>query len=422
MKFKLLIFIVISNIAFVLGQKKQYENIMNKVAKSFDKNYFTDSISAIRHSEYVIDSLNDFKRVVLLAYFPSPMWDIDYKFYSQKYNYNDSIFSMNVIGYLNRAKLYQTNDLNNLGFTIFHRFNSSSHFNHIAISSNHSFYESFIRDNKEKRNTAIHNVDNNNINIANNKNESYEAKISVIYDNTDKTGTKNSSASLKKSPDVVSISSPPIYAIINNRIDYIAEELVYNETDCYRLTKTSVNKSVYTEIERQRFEDRINDWDSDFFYRNYNYSEQEKAQQKNEFRQLVEYWANGETVSSQSYIIAKKDFAVLKYSAEIKMQTYQGQWFDVENIVEIYKQGVDGKYYQVNYSKLVRNYRGGFPNLDNYRTFIVRTPMNIVFSLDSVTKIPRSPFITYEDFCEKVDTFDVEMLSDWQYFEGNVWD
>ena len=49
---------------------------------------------------------------------------------------------------------------------------------------------------------------------------------------------------------------------------------------------------------------------------------------------------------------------------------------------------------------------GGFLNMDNLLTLVVRTPLEKSFSLDNTTIIPKKLYLTYEDFCEKVDTLD----------------
>ena len=155
-------------------------------------------------------------------------------------------------------------------------------------------------------------------------------------------------------------------------------------------------------------------------------------QKKNEFRQLVEYWAGG-TIVTESYIITKKNFAVLSFSSEYQQQNSKGQWVVGEKIMEKYQEGKDKKYHQTYYLKLVRNFTGSFLNTNNLLTLEVRTPVDKVFSLNNTTKlindisimgfvvnnnyVLNNSYIQYEDFCKRVDHLDDAMLFDWNNYE-----
>ena len=421
MKYTILIFLVLLNINLLFGQKKLYDNVLNKVETNIDKNYYTDSIFAIRHSEYIInDSIKDFEKVVCIEYFPTPMWSIDGKFYNRKFGFNNSFFLIKNIGYLIVAKLYKKSDMNKLGLTVPHRFASSSLWVDINVF-NFSLIN-FVYNNKKKR-EDLKNNDNdtnlrNKINThsfnANDNLGNQKPKISIEYGNINDKKTSNSnSVSANNLPKTITMTSTPIYTMIDESTTYIVDNVIYEEIDCYSLTRINKAHFIYTEFERQRFENMLVDEYPNLL-----------EQQKNEFKQLIEYWGNGATVFSENYIITKKNFAVLLFLREIKQQNANGEWIEIERITEKYREGKNKKYYQTYYARLVRNYIGSFPNINNLLTLVVRTPLERAFSLDNTTIIPRKVNLSYEDFCEKVDILGDDMLSDWNNFEkesSNLW-
>ena len=387
---------------------------MNKVERNIDKNYYSDSIMAVRHSEYTVNnSTKEFEKVVCIEYFPTPMWSLDENFYNQKFGFDNSIFSIRIIGYLIMAKLYKKDESVNLGFTFPYRFASS--YLRIDIDDFNSSLAYFVGNNRKKRedlksNSEI-NLQNNNNMQSFNVNDDFrnqKPQITIEYGNNNNGKKSNTtSTSTNNLPKKISITTNPIYTKISDSVVYIVDDLVYDSIDCYRLTKIIKTKFIYTESDRQRFENETLKLE----YPNLSESK------KNELRQLVEYWANGESVFSQTYIVDKKNFAVLSFLREIKKQNYKGEWIDIEKITEKYRKGKNKKYYQYFYTKLIRNYNGGFSNIDNFLTLVIRTPMENSFSLDSTTIIPRKPYLTYEDFCEKVDSLDDEMMFDWNNYE-----
>lgn len=76
---------IILNSNILCGQHKIFDNILKKAERNLDANYYTDSISAIRHSEYIVDnSTKELKKIIQLEYFPTPIWGIDGNYYNQK--------------------------------------------------------------------------------------------------------------------------------------------------------------------------------------------------------------------------------------------------------------------------------------------------------------------------------------------------
>jgi len=411
---------------FLFGQQKLFESILNNAEKNVEKNYYTDSISAIRHSGYIVnDSTKKFEKVVYLEYFPKPMWTIDGKYYNQKFGFNDSIFPVRLIGYLITAKLYKKNDeFKDYDFYLPRRFstpfgNIDSFPGFIDIGSDVLNYSiaHFVWNNKEKRNNLQNK--NNDTNLSNKINLSSfdtndnpgKPKISMEYGNINNERTNNSnSVSINKLPEKITMTSPPIYTIIADTTIYIVDNVIYDEIDCYRLTKKHKTKSIYTESDRQRFENETLKLEYPSL----------SEQKKNEFRQLVDYWANGETSFSQIYIIDKKKFAVLSFLQEQLQQNYKGEWSEIEKITEKYKEGKSKKYYQTFYSKFVRNYDNFFPNLNNIVTVVIKTPLNKVFPLNQTSRLLNNNYLKYENFCEKVDSLDDNMLLDWNNYESDV--
>lgn len=415
MKYMVLVFFVFLNTNVLFGQKKLYEKILDKVEANVDKNYYSESIFAVRHSEYIVNDLTkDFEKVVCVEYFPTPMWAIDEKFYNQKFGFNNSIFPLRMIGYLTSGKLYEKDKKNNLGFTVPHRFASS--FSRIDINSDfHSSLINFVMNNRTKRKDSKNNISNekqlNKINIPlpnpYENSENQKPKISIEYENINNGKISNStSKSADNTPKTLSITSTPIYTRIADSITYEVDDVTYMGIDCYRLVKINMANIIYTDFERQRFENTLaNEFP--------NLSEQ----QKNEFKQHIEYWANGKSFVSQTYTVAKKNFAILLFQREVKQQNSKGEWLKIEKITENYQEGKDKKHHQTSYIKLIRNYKGSSPNIDNFLTLVVRTALERDFSLDSTTIIPRNPYLAYEDFCEKVDVPDEDMLLDWNQYE-----
>ncbi|MDR2144842.1 MAG: hypothetical protein LBE91_00075 [Tannerella sp.] len=426
------------NTNLLLGQQKLFDSILEKAQKNVDKNYYSDSISAVRHSEYVVnDSTNEFEKVVCIEYFPTPMWAIDGKYYQQKYGFNNSIFSKKIIGYLITAKLYKKEEANNPGFTHPHRFGSS--YSHIDIYDFNSVVSTFVWDNKTKREEAKNNSETNLPNLdrthsfdTDNQRGDQKSKGSIEYGYiNDKKISNGNSVSTNNLPQKITMQSAPIYRKVSDSTFYKVENIIYNETDCYQLTKTIKKQFVYTDAERKRLEEELING-GEYSYSNLIKGEYLSEQKKNEFRQLVEYWAGGSIVT-ESYIIAKKNFAVISFNSEYQQQNSQGQWIEGERITEKYQEGKDKKYHQTYYLKLVRNYTGGFLNTDNILTLEIRTPIDKVFSLDSTkslindnnisimslfnTRLQNSSYIKYEDFCERVDLLDDAMLLDWNNYE-----
>jgi len=422
MKYKLLVvFFAFFNFDFFLfSQEKLFNNILNNVERNIDKNYYTDSIVAVRHSEYIFNELTeDFEKVVYIEYFPTPIWSMDEKYYNQKFGFNNSIFPSRIYGYLIMAKMYKKDESKHLGFTIPHRF--ASHFTFIDINLFNSSISMFVRNNREKRRENSNNNNDTNlpnkINIpsfnTNDKQGNQEPKISIEYgsDNNKKTN-KNNATSADKLPKTITITGTPIYTIISDSATYKVDNIVYNGTDCYKLTKIITKHFMYKEFERQRLENTMINEPVSLLEQKYM-----TEQQKEEFRQIVEYWANGGGFFSQTYIVEKKNFAVLSFLQEIKRQNNKGEWIDIEKTMEKYQEGKNKKYYQTSFTKLIRNYNGGSPNINNILTLVVRTPINKSFSLDSTTVLPRRMLdLTYEDFCTKVDTIDDDMLLDWNKY------
>jgi hypothetical protein len=65
MKYIILVFAIFLNVNILYGQEKKYENILKKVEANVDKNYYSDSIFAVRHSEYIINtSTQDIKKII----------------------------------------------------------------------------------------------------------------------------------------------------------------------------------------------------------------------------------------------------------------------------------------------------------------------------------------------------------------------
>ena len=420
MKYKLLVLVLFFNINFILlGQRRLYDTILNKVERNVDKNYYSDSVVAVRHSEYIVnDSTKEFEKIVCIEYFPTPLWSMDEKYYNQRFGFNNSIFLNRIFGYLIMAKLYKKDELSNLGLTVPHRFASS--YPYIDINGYYSTLSMFVRNNRERRKEDSKN-NNNETNLPNKINmpsfdnnddfRNQKPQITIEYGNINHQKTNNNNAvSANNLPKTISITSPPIYTNISHSATYTVDNIVYNETDCYKLTEVITANFIYTESDRQRFENSLDEYD--IIFRKYL-----TEQQKNEHRQLVEYWANGETVFSQTYIVDKKNFAVLSFLRELKRQNNKGEWIEIEKITEKYREGKNKKYYQTFYTKFIRNYNGGFPNIDNLLTLIVRTPLEKSFSLDNTTVMPRKLNSTYEDFCEKVDTLDEDMLMDWNKYK-----
>ena len=416
MKFIILASVIFLNINISFGQKKQYDTILNKVERNVDKNYYSDSISAVRHSEYIVNELtNDFEKVVCIEYFPTPMWSMDEKYYNQRFGFKNSIFPSRIFGYLITAKLYNKGELSNLGLTVPHRF--ASFYPYIDINLFNSTLSTFVRNNREKRREDLNN--NNDTNLPNKINmlsfdthdnqRSQKPTISVEYGNVNNQKTNNNSVPANNLPKTISMSSPPIYTTISNSTAYMVDNIIYNETDCYKLTRVATTNSIYTESDRQRFENTLDEYDVIF-------QKYLTEQQKNEHRQLVEYWANGTSVHSQTYVVTKKNFAVLSFVRELKRQNNEGKWIAVEKITEEYQEGKNKKYYPTFYTKLIRNYNGGFPNIDNLLTLVVRTPLEKSFSLSDTIAMPRKYKLAYEDFCERVDIPDDDMLLDWNKY------
>jgi hypothetical protein len=279
----------------------------------------------------------------------------------------------------------------------------------------------FVRNNREKRKLKENNHDTNLPNqinspsfYMNDKQGNQKSTISIEYGKINNQKTNNNNAvSANNLPKTITMTSTPIYTYPKDAssVEYVVKNVIYNETDCYELTKTIKTKAVYTESDRQRFEDIVLNEYPDLMLRQHL-----TEQQKDEYRQLVEYWANGETVFSQRYIVTKQNCAVLFFSKEIKQQNNNGQWFVIEKTTEEYQEGKNKKYYPTYCTKFVRNYNGSLPNIDNLATLIVRTSINRMFSLDSTTIMPRKLKSTYEDFCERVDKLDDAMLLDWNKY------
>jgi len=437
-KYIVLTFLCVLNISFLFGQEKLFDSILDKVGKNVDKNYYTDSISAVRHSEYVInDSTKEFLKVVCIEYFPTPMWAIDGKFYHQKYGFNDSVFPRKLIGYLISAKLYKKDESNNLGFTHPHRFGSS--YSHIDICDFNSTVSTLVWKNRDKRRVEVENKIESNLADpirthlfdTNDQAGNQNSKNLIEYGNMNgkKIGISNSTAT-NILPQKMTMQSTPIYRKVSDSTFYKVEDIAYNKMDCYQLTKTTRTQFIYTDAERKRFEEELING-GEYSYSNLIKGEYMPEQEKNEFRQLVEYWAGG-TIDTENYIITKKNFAILLFTSEHQQQNSQGQWVEGEKIIEKYQEGKDKKYHQTYYLKLVRNYKGSFLNLDNILTLEIRTPINKAFSLDNTkiltndfsimglannAHILNSSYIKYEDFCERVDHLDDAMLLDWNNYE-----
>ena len=401
----------------LFAQKKQYDNILNKVEKNIEKNYFTDSIFAVRHSEYIFNELTeDFEKVVCIEYFPTPIWSDDGEYYNRRFRFNNSIFPIRVVGYLIAAKLYKKNESKKLGFTFPHRF--ASPYSRMDIDDFNSSLYVFVRNNKEKRAKMEELKNNNNdtnlpnkINIpsfnTNDKQWDQEPKISIEYGKVNDRAANNL-------PKKITMTGTPIYTKVSDTTFYTVENIVYNEIDCYKLTRVFKASFIYKDFERQRFENGTINEPPDL-----RDQKPMSEQKKEEFRQIIEYWANGESVASVTYIINKKNYAVLSYLRELQQQNNKGEWMEIEKIIEKYQEGKNKKYYQTSFTKLVRNYNGGSPNINNILTLVVRTPSEKSFSLDSVTVIQRKMMsLTYEDLCVKVDNPDDDMLLDWnKYYE-----
>jgi hypothetical protein len=402
------------NINVLFGQKKLYDNILNKVEKNIDKNYYTDSIFPVRHSEYIVNgSTKDFEKVVCIEYIPTPMWTLDGKFYNQKFGFDNSVFTLRMNGNLISAKLYQKEERNNFGFTVPHRFASS--FFRIDIGNFHSILPDFILKNRFKREDLKNNMNDANllkgINIrsfdTNDNSGNQKPKISIEYENVNNKKASNSnSVSVNNPPKAITMTTTPIYTKIADSTVYIVDNVIYEGIECYKLTLINKARLIYKEFERQRFENTLINEYPDLMER-----------QENELKQLIEYWANGEILGSQTFIVTKKNFAILLFQREWKQQNSKGEWIENEKVTEKYQEGQDKKYYQTFYTKLIRNYNGGFPNIDNYLTLVVRTPLEKVFSLNNTTIIPNKFHLAYEDFCQIVDEIDEEMLFDWDKFE-----
>ena len=262
--------------------------------------------------------------------------------------------------------------------------------------------------------------------------ENQEIKSSIEYEKTNDNKTdKNNSVSTNNTPKKITMQSTPIYRKVSDSTLYKVEDVVYNETDCYQLTKTIKKQFVYTDIERKKFENELING-GEYSYSSLIKGEYMSEQKKNEFRQLVEYWAGG-TIVTESYIITKKNFALLSFSSEYQQQNSKGQWVVGEKIMEKYQEGKDKKYHQTYYLKLVRNFTGSFLNTNNLLTLEVQTPIDKIFSLNNTTKlindfsimsfvvnnnyVLNNSYIQYEDFCKRVDHLDDAMLFDWNNYE-----
>ena len=263
-KYIVLFLFMFLNTNLLFCQQNLFNSILDKVEKNVEKNYYTDSISAVRHSEYIVnDSTKEFEKVVYIEYFPTQMWVIDDKYYHQKYGFNDSVFSKKLIGYLITAKLYKKDDSNNLGFTHPYRFGSS--YSHIDIGDFNSVVSTFVWNNMNKRKEVKSNNENNLSNSTrthpfdtNDQIENKERKSSIEYEKTNdnKTG-KNNSVSTNNTLKKITMQSTPIYRKVSDSTLYKVEDVVYNETDCYQLTKTIKKQFIYTDIERKKFENEL---------------------------------------------------------------------------------------------------------------------------------------------------------------------
>ena len=417
MKYIIWVLVLFLNINILYSQKKTYDNILKKVEANIEKNYYSDSIFAVRHSEYIIDDLTqDIKQIACIDYFQTPMWAVDGKFYKQRYGFDSSVFPLRTLGYLISAKLYKKDEENNCGFTIPHRFATS--FSSIDINGQfHSVLSGFVSDKKRKRalinnntpdTTPLSNMNMNSFGMNNNL-DNQKSKISVEYGNVNNEGiSKHEVASEKDPPKSISITTTPIYTTTEDSNMYTVDNVIYDGVDCYKLTKINKIKYAYEEFERQRLEGSLK---SEMPHLN--------EQQIGEFKQHIEYWAGGKS-SSATFIVTKKNFAVLLCEREVKHQNSQGEWFVAEKVMEKYQRNEkDKKYYQTSYTKFVRNYVGSFLNPNNFVTLVFRSPSPSKknFSLNDTMVIPRKYKLRYEDFCERVDMPDDDMLLDWNKYK-----
>ena len=417
MKYTIWVFVMFLNINVLFGQKKTYDNILKKVEANIEKNYYSDSVFAVRHSEYIIDDITqDMKQISCIDYFQTPMWALDEKFYKQRFGFNSSVFPARILGYLISAKLYKKDEENNYGFTLPHRFGTS--FSHIEINGQYqSVLAGFVYDKRKKRASINNNTRDadplNNMKMSsfgmNNSLDNQKSKISIEYGAVNNEAmSKHKVASENNLPKSMTITSTPLYTILADSNVYTVDNVTYDGVDCYKLTKINKIKYAYEELERQQLEGTLK---SEYSYLT--------EQQRDDFRQQVEYWSGGKS-SLVTFIVSKKNSAILFSQIEMKHQNSQGEWFVAEKVTEKYQQNEkDKKYYQTSYAKFVRNYIGGFPNTNNFLTLVFRgpSPSKKNFSLDDTIVIPRKYKLTYEDFCEKVDIPDDDMLLDWNKYK-----
>ncbi|MDR3062361.1 MAG: hypothetical protein LBU57_09675 [Dysgonamonadaceae bacterium] len=193
MKYIILISVILLNIDILSGQEKVYDNILKKVEANIDKNYYSDSIFAARHSEYLMDaSTQDIKKISCVDYFQTPVWASDGEFYNQKFGFNNSAFPLRTLGYLISAKLYKKDEENNYGYTLPHRFGSS--FSSIDINGQfHTVLSGFVQNKQVERNSKNNLTDAYPLNKMtmpsfgiNNSLDNQKPKISIEYGNDHK--------------------------------------------------------------------------------------------------------------------------------------------------------------------------------------------------------------------------------------------
>ncbi len=374
--FILLLFVVFSAYGQSAADRKtekQYNRIIRKMEQNLPKNYYSDAIQPVRHSEYTFnDSSKQLLKAVYIEYLPRPLWFYDDASYERKYRLNRT----RPYFHYQSAKLFNKYPGTNYGAT----FPVGRKSWREDINSFHTELYKAINNNRQRRIKAENNS----------KKDMSNATFSIAY-----------------------TSDKSIYAVGKRTRLYEVTDTTYNGIPCYKITSKGQGQTIYGDKEREKFEETLST----------GYNKDLTAAEKEALRYYVEYWADSEYSRTLDYFVNKKDYALLYVrSVDRQLNKATGAWKLVRYFTEKYEKGADAKYHQVYYSEYLINYVHGtvFRNDRDVATWIVQVPLNKPYDLPATKKIPQKINLNYEDFCTIVASPDKEMLEEWEIFIENM--
>jgi hypothetical protein len=368
--------------------KKAYERVMRRMEQHIDKNYYTDSVTPVRHYEYTFnDTTMQLLRAVYVEYFPLPVWSWDSEYYTQHFRFNNRAFSSRILGYVLNAKLYEVHDSLNVGFTAPHNAFASDNFSIPGLDYLSAPLLNAIIKNRERR-AAAEKRRNRDI-------RPLDAPVSFTMKGT------------------------PIFADSSHKEEhYDVGDTLYRGIPCYRLRHSVYDDGVFIFGDREHAALEQNLQSGAFFWRDLHTGAIVASPQStvDDFKRRVAYWANGACRTETIHIIAKKDYALLDVEYRSRQSNYAGLWIDVHYSAERFERGNDGKYRQTCYRETVHNYKGGLHNDEGIVTHIVRVPFDTTRSIRAARPLQRRNGLSYKDFCTRVDAPNDEMLEEWKRF------